>query len=173
MERMNTAGISPQQLAEALATPALPGISPGTMNFVGNQVTAIVSDEGFDRDRLHHTRGLQSMTGDALLTDLHARSRHNRSWLQRSRVCGCFHCCNEYPFEQIDAWTDDGLTAICPRCGVDSVLGFASKTADQSLLREMHDHWFGPAAAPTAEEWKAGLAQNKWIATTAKPPARK
>jgi hypothetical protein len=46
MERMNTDGISPRQLAEALDTPALPGTSPGTVNFVRSGITAVVNDEG-------------------------------------------------------------------------------------------------------------------------------
>jgi hypothetical protein len=46
MERMNTDGISPQQLADALSNPAVPGTSPGTVNFVGEQVTAVVNDDG-------------------------------------------------------------------------------------------------------------------------------
>jgi hypothetical protein len=46
MERMNTAGISPRQLADALATPAVPGTSPGTMKFIGDEVTAVVNEDG-------------------------------------------------------------------------------------------------------------------------------
>lgn len=46
MERMNTDGISPRQLAEALSNPAASGISPGTVNFVGAEVTAVADDEG-------------------------------------------------------------------------------------------------------------------------------
>ena len=46
MERMNTDGISPQQLAEALANPAIPGTSPGTLNFVGERIAVVVNDEG-------------------------------------------------------------------------------------------------------------------------------
>jgi hypothetical protein len=41
MERMNTDGISPLQLAEALDKPAVPGMSPGTVNFVGGGITAV------------------------------------------------------------------------------------------------------------------------------------
>lgn len=43
---MNTYGIAPRQLAEALETPAVPGTSPGTVNFVGGRVTAVVNDLG-------------------------------------------------------------------------------------------------------------------------------
>jgi hypothetical protein len=46
MERMNTDGISPRQLANALANPAVPGISAGTTNFVGEGIIAVVNEEG-------------------------------------------------------------------------------------------------------------------------------
>jgi len=46
MERMNTDGISPRQLAGALAQQAVPGTSPGTANFVGEDVTAVVNEDG-------------------------------------------------------------------------------------------------------------------------------
>jgi hypothetical protein len=45
-ERMNTDGISPRQLAEALNNPAVPGTSPGTINFIGGAITAVVNNEG-------------------------------------------------------------------------------------------------------------------------------
>ena len=43
---MNTAAITPRQLAGALSNPAVPGTSPGTVNFVGGGITAVVNDEG-------------------------------------------------------------------------------------------------------------------------------
>lgn len=46
MGRINTSGISPRQLAEALSRPASPGTSPRTVNFVGEQITAVVNEEG-------------------------------------------------------------------------------------------------------------------------------
>jgi len=46
MERMNTDGISPQQLADALANPAVPGTSTGTVDFVGGGITAVVNEDG-------------------------------------------------------------------------------------------------------------------------------
>ena len=46
IERMNTDGISPRQLADALGNPAVPGLSPGTVDFVGEDVTAVVDEDG-------------------------------------------------------------------------------------------------------------------------------
>jgi hypothetical protein len=46
IERMNTDGISPRQLAEALANPAVPGGSPGTPYFVGGGIAVVVNEDG-------------------------------------------------------------------------------------------------------------------------------
>ncbi len=43
---MNTDGISPKQLADALTNEAVPGTSPGTVNFIGEGITAVVNDDG-------------------------------------------------------------------------------------------------------------------------------
>jgi hypothetical protein len=43
---MNSDGTSPKQLADALANPAVPGTSPGTVNFVGEDVTAVADEDG-------------------------------------------------------------------------------------------------------------------------------
>ena len=46
IERMNTDGISPRELDAALAGPPVSGASPGTVNFIGGGVVAIVNDDG-------------------------------------------------------------------------------------------------------------------------------
>jgi hypothetical protein len=40
---------------------------------------------------------------------------------------------------------DDGSCAVCPRCGIDSVIGDASglPVAEPAFLDEMNRHWFG------------------------------
>jgi hypothetical protein len=96
------------------------------------------------------------------LVELHTDSRRNRSSLAKAAVCGCFYCLSEYPFDRIAAWTDEGETAICPVCGVDSVLGFASPGADTELLRKMHDRWFGASRHLTTAEWKKATDKDAW-----------
>lgn len=46
IERMNTSGIAPQRLAEALSNPAIRGTSPETINFIGGGIVAVVDDAG-------------------------------------------------------------------------------------------------------------------------------
>ena len=46
IERMNETGISPTQLNGALSSSPLPGLSPGTLKFMGGGITAIVNEDG-------------------------------------------------------------------------------------------------------------------------------
>lgn len=72
----------------------------------------------------------------------------HRHELQRSTICGCFYCCGEFEPGDIHAWVDEGedgvgQTALCPRCGVDSVIGSASGyPITQEFLAQMRAYWF-------------------------------
>lgn len=79
------------------------------------------------------------------LKDAHAHCIHNRSELKRSKVAGCFFCVSSFPSASITEWVDQaGDTAICPNCGIDSVIGDASgvPVADSGFLAEMKAVWF-------------------------------
>ncbi|MCG9894264.1 MAG: hypothetical protein MH204_02155 [Fimbriimonadaceae bacterium] len=68
----------------------------------------------------------------------------HRDEILRSEVCGCFRCRRIFPPEAIESWTDDEETALCPHCGVDSVLGSASGfPITPDFLGRMKRHWFG------------------------------
>lgn len=56
---------------------------------------------------------------------LSRRSMCNESRLKQSGICGCYHCGSIFEVSEIQEWADDGgedKTAICPKCGIDSVL---------------------------------------------------
>jgi hypothetical protein len=64
-----------------------------------------------------------------------------------SQRCGCFHCLAVFEPDEIEDWVDersgDDVTALCPRCGVDSVIGSTSGyPITKEFLREMKLHWF-------------------------------
>jgi len=43
----------------------------------------------------------------------------------------------------ISEWIDDGQTALCPKCEIDSVIGTASGfPITHEFLMRMHEHWF-------------------------------
>ncbi|AIE83748.1 hypothetical protein [Fimbriimonas ginsengisoli] len=75
------------------------------------------------------------------LSALHRRSSHHRYEVEKSVECGCFHCLAIYPPEEIVEWIDQDQTALCPRCKIDSVIGFDSPVS-VDLLGQMRDYWF-------------------------------
>ncbi len=72
----------------------------------------------------------------------HQHSSNHRQSLEASERCGCFHCLTEFQPDKIREWTDRGQTAICPHCGIDSVLGTNDLEINQDLLKAMQDYWF-------------------------------
>ena len=84
------------------------------------------------------------------LKDLHGFAKHNRyNCFQpthigsKENIFGCFYCLAIFPASEITKWIDMTETAICPRCGVDSVLPGGRGTPE--VLREMHEYWFALA----------------------------
>ena len=74
----------------------------------------------------------------------HRHSIRHREELKSSDVCGCFCCLDTFDYRNISEWVDGGVTALCPSCGIDSVIGSASgyPAGDIDFLRAMHAHWF-------------------------------
>ena len=77
----------------------------------------------------------------------HRHSISNRVSILASTVCGCFYCLNTFAPGEIREWLDEGgeemATAICPVCGIDSLLGDKSGfDISESFLKAMHAHWF-------------------------------
>jgi hypothetical protein len=63
--------------------------------------------------------------------------------LKESSVCGCFYCLEVFPPGKIEDWTDNDDTALCPKCGIDSVIGSVSGyPIERKFLKKMHDQWF-------------------------------
>lgn len=79
--------------------------------------------------------------------ELHKLSFENEEKLLLSDRCGCFSCGRIFNPKEIKEWIKDrnGRTAICPYCGIDSVLQEASNgeyILDEKLLKEMNQTWF-------------------------------
>ncbi len=79
--------------------------------------------------------------------------------LKKDSSCGCFHCLAIFSPDKIERWMrdkkkvgkgsiemwrcDEQLTAFCPYCGVDSVIGESSGfPISKSFLRRMKRYWF-------------------------------
>lgn len=69
----------------------------------------------------------------------HKKCSANRESLLQSAVCGCFYCCEVFNPADIIKWVDNQSTAVCPLCGIDSVLAAVN---DKEFLKKMHYHWF-------------------------------
>jgi hypothetical protein len=77
------------------------------------------------------------------LHEAHQHSSQHRSEVMRSDWCGCFYCLAIFRPAEIEQWVDHDDTALCPKCGIDSVLGSASGCPiTQEFLKEMQAVWF-------------------------------
>lgn len=78
-------------------------------------------------------------------TNAHKFSINNGEMLKKDKKCGCFYCLSIYSPTEINEWIHDKeLTALCPYCGVDSVLGESSGyPITKEFLSEMNERWFG------------------------------
>lgn len=80
---------------------------------------------------------------DPLLAAAHKHASQHRVELEASTRCGCFFCFRTFSPVSIKAWIDASQTALCPACGVDSVIGSASShRIDEAFLRKMHGQFF-------------------------------
>ena len=75
-------------------------------------------------------------------------SFENHDSVRGSAMCGCYHCCSIFPSSEMtmEDWIEDrhGMTAVCPRCHIDSVLGDATGIPiDKEALGEFRDYLFG------------------------------
>ncbi len=76
--------------------------------------------------------------------EAHKHSRKHRAEILKSASCGCFYCLRTFGPDEINEWIDQGDTALCPRCEIDSVLGSAAGfSLTKEFLEEMNNHWFG------------------------------
>ena len=87
------------------------------------------------------------MTDEETLRKAH-REGATRNWgqVRMSTLVGCFCCLEVMPSESIVEYCferDGDRTAICARCGTDSVLGDAGDfPVDAEFLRAMNMYWF-------------------------------
>ena len=73
----------------------------------------------------------------------HALCTNNRDALKKSDRCGCFYCGRIYDPKEIKDWTDNGKTALCRHCGIDSVIPETDEyPLTPEFLKKMRDYWF-------------------------------
>ena len=90
----------------------------------------------------------------------HAENKYNKDFLEHAHkssaahkaeiigcnLCGCFCCEQTFLPAEIEDWIEDdhenGETAICPKCGIDSVLSDQFPVSDKAFLSAMNKFWF-------------------------------
>jgi hypothetical protein len=98
---------------------------------------------GWQEDHLRRTASFPGPIRAA-----HAHSSGHRREILGSTICGCFYCCSKFPPSEIVEWIDEhqtgeGQTALCPRCGIDSVIGDRSGfDISDDFLSAMKAYWF-------------------------------
>lgn len=87
---------------------------------------------------------------EELLLKAHHYSSGNKPALEKDELCGCFYCLKVLSPKEIteyiqndDVAIDKEGTALCPYCGVDSVLPQSSGfPLTNEFLKRMHRKWF-------------------------------
>lgn len=96
------------------------------------------------------------------LKRIHQLSIYNEDRLKSSHRAGCFSCKIILQINEIKDWVDNppNRTALCPHCGIDSVLAEERDLElSGALLEAMHEYFFGE---PTEEEMKSAKYYNSY-----------
>lgn len=81
---------------------------------------------------------------DEYLELAHKCSISHKEEVLKSDLCGCFYCEKTFSPSEIEVWIEEkvGETAICPLCGIDSVLSSKFPITDFEFLKRMNNYWF-------------------------------
>jgi hypothetical protein len=80
--------------------------------------------------------------------EAYVHTNDHRDEILASNSVGCFYCCKVFPKTQIEKWVDEDKegvshTALCPICGVDSLIGDAAGyVLNTKFLENMKSYWF-------------------------------
>ena len=74
----------------------------------------------------------------------HEFASNHRETLLKDKKCGCFYCLDIFDPKEIKEWIADvSGTAVCPYCGIDSIVGEHSGfPIKKGFLRKMQQYWF-------------------------------
>ena len=74
----------------------------------------------------------------------HKFNSNHRERLLIDKKCGCFYCLAIFDPSEIVEWIEDKSgTAVCPHCGIDSIIGESSGfPITIEFLEKMEQYWF-------------------------------
>jgi hypothetical protein len=89
-----------------------------------------------------------------LYVPAHQHARHNKAEILASTRCACFFCRATFEPLAIMEYVENGMTALCPNCGIDSVIGDkAGFELSDDFLVAMFKRWFSiPVRLRAAQE---------------------
>lgn len=80
---------------------------------------------------------------ESRIKKIHAYASHNKALIEKSQKCYCFYCKNVMDSSEINRYLDEEETALCPKCGIDSIIPDGiDENIDKGIIEEMHDYWF-------------------------------
>ena len=114
-----------------------------------NSLRSTGKPESDDYDRMTQYRRRVAAFPTAI-REAHKHSSNHRLELAGSTLCGCFYCCQTFSPTEIRDWVDPadddletGTTALCPFCGIDSVIGDRSGfPVTSEFLQQLNKYWF-------------------------------
>lgn len=125
------------------------------LNLIGEGTTVIVNDALSYVEELFIPLGgdfnidYHIISGDAIelykdVVRAHVCCSANREYLEKVNKCGCFYCLKVFNPKEIKTWCNGGETAVCPYCGIDSII-YDNKfyPVETWFLEKMKKHWFG------------------------------
>ena len=82
---------------------------------------------------------------DAKLRLAGKHSCKHREEIEKSSVIVCYYCQTFLKLAEIKEWVDKDQTAVCPYCGIDTVLGNASGMflLTTEFVKDLNYRWFG------------------------------
>lgn len=118
-------------------------IESGGSDFHGSTKPDVAIGVGFGNLRVPEEIAMNIKNRKTVL-EAHKYCSYNRNMLGNDNVCGCFYCLSIYSPKEISEWIPEGLgTALCPYCGIDSVIGESSGyPITEEFLQEMKNYWF-------------------------------
>jgi len=82
-----------------------------------------------------------------MTTDFINRAFKNKEKILSSAKCVCYYCCKTFLAKDVVEYCKEksgGETALCPNCGIDSVIGDSdSILPNEQTLRDWHRKAFG------------------------------
>lgn len=95
-------------------------------------------------DKINNKKEISADEASEDYITAHKFSANHKEALLKDKKCGCFYCMKIFDPNEINEWIEDvSGTAICPYCGIDSIIGESSGfPITKEFLEKMNDFWF-------------------------------